>query len=306
VIRRNTMSLLAAFKSPAHWGAQSAQATSRWLESTLESARWEKMRQAGRRWGWWGAVLGLIFGVVAFAPATWLAEGVSRATSGRLLLAEAEGTVWAGSAVAVLTGGKGSRDARALPGRLGWQLRPAGLGVRLSFTQDCCLSSPLTLVIKPGLGRLSAEISSQSPSGVPVGQWPTGWLMGLGTPWNTLQLTGMLGLETRSLRLDWVQGRLRVEGQANITLRDTASRVTTLNRLGSYRLSVLGSAQSDVALTLLTEDGVLQLNGQGSLGPSGLRFRGEARADQANVDALGNLLNIIGRRNGDHSVISIG
>lgn len=300
------MSLRSVFKRPADWKSQSAQATSRWLESTFEVARWEKMRQAGRRWGWWGAGLGAALGLVAFAPATWLAQAVANSTSERLLLADAEGTIWSGSAVAVLTGGPGSRDARALPGRLGWQLRPAGLGVRLSFTQDCCLRSPLSLTFKPGIGRLSAELTSQAPPGSQAGQWPAAWLIGLGTPWNTLQLNGMLGLETQNVRIEWVQGRLRIDGQMQITLRDMASRVTTLDRLGSYRLSVMGASQPDVALSLLTEDGVLQLRGEGSVGASGLHFRGEAQANEAELGALGNLLNIIGRRNGDRSVISIG
>ncbi len=300
------MSVLSAFKRPGDWKSRSTQATSRFLESTFEEARWEKMRQAGRRWGWWGAIVGALIGLVAFAPAAWLAQMVAEGTSGRFLLAEAEGTVWSGHAVAVLTGGPGSRDAKALPGRLGWQLRPAGFGLRLSFTQDCCLSSPLSIVLKPGLGRFSAELVSEAQSGAIAGQWPAGWLIGLGTPWNTLQLTGTLGLQTQAVRADWVKGRLSIDGNLQITLRDTASRVTTLDRLGSYRLIVTGSAQPDVALNLLTEDGALQLQGQGTVGPSGMHFHGEARANQAELGALGNLLNIIGRRMGDRSVISIG
>ncbi len=44
----------------------------------------------------------------------------------------------------------------------------------------------------------------------------------------------------------------------------------------------------------------------GSVGPGGVRFRGEARAGAADEAALTNLLNIIGRREGARSVISIG
>ena len=66
--------------------------------------------------------LGALIGVVAFAPAAWLAAW-RPATDERLLLGDARGTVWSGSAVAVLTGGPGSRDASALPGRLDWTCR---------------------------------------------------------------------------------------------------------------------------------------------------------------------------------------
>ncbi|MGE4050638.1 MAG: type II secretion system protein N, partial [Piscinibacter sp.] len=44
----------------------------------------------------------------------------------------------------------------------------------------------------------------------------------------------------------------------------------------------------------------------GTLGPGGVRFRGEARAAPGEEAPLANLLNIIGRRDGARSVISIG
>lgn len=298
--------MLSAFKRSGQGLSKGFESTSRWLDSTLEVTRWENMLQAGRRWGWWGGALGAIAGVVLFAPASWLAQAVDRASGGRMLLAEAEGTVWTGSAVAVLTGGPGSRDARALPGRLGWQLRTQGLGLRLTFTQDCCLPAPMTLDLKPGWKRVGIQLGSAAPRGAPVGQWPAAWLSGLGAPWNTLQLNGQLQLHAQGLRMEWVQGRLLVDGAAQIVLRDVASRVTTLDHLGTYRLSLLGQAQSQVAVDLRTEEGALQLQGAGQLGPTGLRFRGEATASDADRGALNNLLNIIGRRVGDRSVISIG
>jgi general secretion pathway protein N len=57
---------------------------------------------------------------------------------------------------------------------------------------------------------------------------------------------------------------------------------------------------------LSTIDGGLQLSGNGTLGASGFRFRGEATATDADRSALVNLLNIIGRRDGARSVIAIG
>jgi len=282
------------------------ESTSRWMDSTLEVVRWEKMRQAGRRWGWWGGAVGALAGLVAFAPASWLAQGVAQATSGRLVLAGAEGTVWSGDAVAVLTGGPGSRDARALPGRLGWRLRTQGLGLALVLTQDCCMSSPLTLHLRPGWKRVSIDVLPGAAAGLPAAQWPAGWLSGLGAPWNTLQLSGLVRLETRGLKAEWAGGQLRVQGAADIVLQDVASRVTTLDRLGTYRLSLVGQPQGQVALDLRTEDGALRLQGSGLIGATGTRFRGEATARDEERGALNNLLNIIGRRTGDRSVISIG
>ena len=96
------------------------------------------------------------------------------------------------------------------------------------------------------------------------------------------------------------------QGRAEVALDNVASRITTLDRLGSYRLDVIGDAQGQLQLNLGTLDGALNLSGSGGITPTGVRFRGEARASEASQGALDNLLNIIGRRQGDRSVISIG
>ena len=59
-------------------------------------------------------------------------------------------------------------------------------------------------------------------------------------------------------------------------------------------------------LTLATEQGPLQLQGQGQWRGQRLRFVGEAWADEGFEPALANLLNIIGRRNGSRSLLSLG
>ena len=277
-------------------------ATTRWMESTLEVARWENMRKAGRRWGWWGGALGALLGCILYSPASWLAQGVFVLSEGRLLLAESQGTVWHGDAVVVLMGGAGSRDARALPGRLNWRLRPSGLGLKLSLQQDCCIPTTVVVQVKPGLSRVKVAVS---PSG-PVGHWPAAWLTGLGTPWNTLQLGGVVRLSSEALVMEWVQGRLHFEGSAQVGFDDVSSSVTTLDRLGSYRIDLVGDPQGRVNLSLMTVDGALQLSGQGQVGSGGVRFRGEARANENERGALDSFLNIIGRRMGDRSVISIG
>jgi len=76
--------------------------------STLAELAWQRARHASTRWAVWGAAVGALVGVVAFAPASWLAAAVARATDQRLLLADAKGSVWAGDAQLILTGGAGS------------------------------------------------------------------------------------------------------------------------------------------------------------------------------------------------------
>ena len=70
-----------------------------WGESTFAEVSWDKSRSAGKRWAIGGAVAGALVALVAFAPAAWLADNVASATDGRIVLADARGTVWSGSAV---------------------------------------------------------------------------------------------------------------------------------------------------------------------------------------------------------------
>jgi general secretion pathway protein N len=280
-------------------------------ESTYAELAWQRSRAATRRWAYAGAVVGAILGLLAFAPASWLAAGASSASGGRLVLAEARGTVWNGSAIAVLTGGEGSRDAASLPGRFEWKVGWRGAGPELRIAHPCCLSTPLTLALKPGFGRLQVSVTRPAglPAGAPLARWPAEWLAGLGTPWNTMQLGGDLRVSTPGLlTLEWVQGRWIVAGRVEIELLDVSSRLSTIEPLGSYRLTIAGDPANPgtSTLTLATLNGALLLSGRGSLGSAGLRFRGEASAAPADEAALNNLLNIIGRRSGARSIIAIG
>jgi general secretion pathway protein N len=283
-----------------------------------------------------GALLGAVVASVVFAPAAWLAAALQSASGERLLLADARGSVWRGSAVLVLTGGPGSRDASALPGRLHWTLGPApgAAGLELRARQACCLNGQAVLRLQPGWGRLRVQVqpgeggagASASGPAVPalIGQWPAAWLVGLGTPWNTLQPSGQLRLRSPGLGFEMVQGSLRISGSAELDLDDIASRISTLEVLGSYRLKLQGDrvaaagateaaeavAQAvdtqGAALSLSTRSGALQLSGNGLWAAGRLRFRGEARAAPGAEAVLSNLLNIIGRRQGAAAVISIG
>jgi general secretion pathway protein N len=283
--------------------APTASATG-WAESTFAEAAWDRGRRAAQRWAVAGVVVGGVVAAAAFAPASWLAAAVADATGQRVLLAEARGTVWSGSAVAVLTGGSGSRDASALPGRLEWDVGLAGAALELRLRHACCINGRQVLQLRPGLGRISASLPA-SPDW--IGQWPTAWLTGLGTPWNTLDLGGALRLSSSAgLAIESVQGRWRISGAADVDLLGVSSRLVPLPTLGNYRLSLAQDGSGNAVVSLATQEGALQLSGSGSLGVTGVRFRGEARATPGQEAVLNNLLNIIGRRDGARSVISIG
>lgn len=250
-----------------------------------------------------GGIVGVLVALVAFAPASWLATAVTRATGERLVLAEARGTLWEGSAMLVLTGGAGSLDATSLPDRLHWVLRLADGGLRIDLRQECCLNDVVGLRVQPGLGRTKIELL---PRPGWTASWPSSLLRGMGTPWNTLQLGGAIRFNSSGVVFEQAAGRWSMRGHAEIEVLDASSPLATLEQLGSYRLGLTGNEQGQVRAELTTTEGALQLSGDGDWGPGGLRFRGEARASQGNEAALNNLLNIIGRRDGARSIISIG
>jgi general secretion pathway protein N len=251
-------------------------------------------------WSWAlaGGIAGLLIALVANLPARWLAAGVAQLTRDRVQLVSTHGTVWGGSAQLVLTGGAGSKDAAALPGRVAWELHPRWDGVSALLYADCCTPRPIDLRLHLRLNRMLLEV------GDGVSQWPASIATGLGTPWNTLQLDGDLRLSTRGLSVEWVANRPAVAGRAELVALRIASRLSTLRPMGSYRMTLQGGAAT--TLQLETVEGSLQLTGSGQWVGSRLRFQGEAAAEPDREAALANLLNIIGRRNGPRSIISIG
>ena len=259
-----------------------------------------------RRWSIGGALLGILVAFIAFAPASWLARALASATEQHLLIVDTRGSIWNGSGVLVLTGGAGSRDASALPGRLHWRMSLKGMGLQLAARQDCCINGELLLGIQPGLGRMAISVDNKADW---LGRLPAGVLAGLGTPWNTLQLGGSLRLSARDLRLESVQGRWRQFGELQLDLANLSSRVSTVAPLGSYRFTVTADPGNPgvSTLRLSTLEGALQLSGVGTLTSGGKsRFTGEAGAAPGREEALNNLLNIIGRRQGARSVLTIG
>ena len=150
------------------------------------------------------------------------------------------------------TGGPGSRDATSLPGRLEWTLAPRWYGVELAARHDCCLNGTVAVQIRPGLGRVRATLV---PRAGWVGQWPSAWLGGLGTPWNTLQLGGSVRLLSPG-RDDRI-GRRAAGGSTarpTSTARRVSSRLTTLDTLGSYRVALTGGGASTGATAAHADD----------------------------------------------------
>lgn len=252
--------------------------------------------------GWHWAVAGVLVGVLAtlvlFAPARWLAQALQDATRGRLLLVNPRGTVWNGRAGVAFASGQGGAESIALPGLLDWKLRPAWTGVRGALALPCCTTQPLAFQAR--LHASGWQLDWQDGRS----RWPAALLSGFGAPFNTLKPEGTLALSTRALSMRWNGPALALAGAATLDATDISSSLSTLRPMGSYRLTLEGGPQP--TLLLSTREGSLQLAGSGRWNGRALRFDGEASAAPGSEDALSNLLNIIGRRDGARSLITLG
>ena len=134
--------------------------------------------------------------------------------------------------------------------------------------------------------------------------WPAQLLSGLGTPYNTLAFQGPLALNTTGFSVAWLAGRMQVKGGLQLDAQSLSSRLSTVSPMGSYRLALAGGATPSLQLDTLS--GPLQLSGRGQWVGGKLQFNGEATSAAEHQTALANLLNIIGRRDGARSVITLG
>jgi general secretion pathway protein N len=119
-----------------------------------------------------------------------------------------------------------------------------------------------------------------------------------------MQLQGDLVLTTPGLTISSSLNRWNLAGDLQLDALDMQSRVSTLRPLGSYRLQLAGGDEPELSLTTLK--GSLRLQGGGRWSAGRLHFEGEASAGPEQVQELSNLLNIVGRRDGVRSIISLG
>ncbi|WP_019451646.1 type II secretion system protein N [Cupriavidus sp. BIS7] len=239
---------------------------------------WQRLR-----WAVLGAVtIGVT--VVASMPAVWLADRVASETQRRVLLADAAGTIWHGSATVALSAGADSQTATVLPGRLAWDVAfwPLLTGtLRVALTQTEAMTAPVAVAVTPSGW-------SVQPGSIRL---PASLLEGIGAPFNTLRPDG-------TMRIEWsaLQGRFagnQKYGHLSMQLDQMSAAVSRLRPLGSYRAEV-DLTGADGRLQLKTTAGPLYLEGSGTLGQQA-RFDGTARTDPEVATQLAGLMSLLGR-----------
>ena len=248
------------------------------------------------------------------APANWLAESVARRTGGVVLLADADGTIWSGSAVLALGAAAGPANGPAgsavpgtatrfaLPGRITWALEwGPGLAPVLHLKHDGVLQQAMAvryanggLIVDPGTAMLPASLLELA-----------------GPPLNTLRPEGRCTVQWQTLAID---GAGDVIGSGTLRIEGFALALSPVRPLGNYRVDWAATAQG-LTWQLSTESGPLELVGNGSVGSG----RADARGAQVRVVArtsadasvpvagqLAPLLDMIGRRGTNEAVIETG
>jgi general secretion pathway protein N len=251
------------------------------------------------------AGLALLTTALWFAPASW-ADGIfNQATSGRLRLTDTQGTLWRGSGRLVLGQlgisevGTAPSESTAvvngvvIPGRCDWVVQALPL-----FWGQINIQLRLESMREPVRLTGNHRIIQISAAQIDL---PQVRLDRLGSPWNTIQPDAALSVRWESLFIE--QGMFK--GKAVLSVAQVASALSTVRPLGSYQIDIDSNGrQAQIIMT--TVAGPLQIDGQGDwAAKSGLRFTAYAQA-QAERPKLLPLLSLLGKRDGERTVIRLG
>ncbi|HEY2627471.1 MAG TPA: type II secretion system protein N [Usitatibacter sp.] len=226
--------------------------------------------------------------LVATIPATFVASRIASATQGAAEFTDVGGTVWNGSARAMVNapGGRVAFD------RVEWHFAPLELAAghfayRVGVDSNAIV---VNAVIGRGwsrwiLGPTEAKIEmSKAPLFMPLaGAWH---------PEGTVLLTSLGGRYTDDGRTD---------GAALVTWTDAAVSLSDVRPLGKYVVE-MNANDGPVVLNVKTVGGALRISGHGSVAPLGASaFSGEARGDGDRAKDLEPLLDMLGPSRADGS-----
>ncbi len=227
------------------------------------------------------------FGIAAYAvflvatmPAAFVLARAQDAAPGKFEVREASGSAWHGRARVTLRTPAGDLPIESLE----WHWRPARLAAaRIAFdveAQAAGMHARFEGARTPTQWELSGlEVRGDAVAVAAAIPWLAAW-----RPEGTVLITSArLATDGRELR-----------GEARVEWRGAAVALSDVKPLGSYRADIHAeghAGQVDVS----TLEGRLRVAGRGTLTPpANLAFRGEARAEGADANALRPLLDLLG------------
>jgi len=197
-------------------------------------------------------LVALLLTVALTAPANWMARKVATETGGRVVLADASGTLWHGSAVVSIGGTPGQPAiALALPGRIRWDLAGlAGVGGRFTISGEG-IPQPFDVDLSLAHIRLA-------PANATI---PCELLDAIGGMMQTLALRcqATIGWQT----LSWPAAPT-TPNSGSVSLFNVTSALAAVRPLGDYRVDWQAAASGTLNYQLSTSAGALLLSGQGT------------------------------------------
>jgi len=219
--------------------------------------------------------------LLATAPASLLDSYLRHATQGRMVLANASGTVWQGAAMPAVRQPQGNLVALQT---LHWQLAvwPLFSGkIRLHLQWDELPASSATDV------NISYRQIEFQHLFIPL---PAKLLSEASSLLKPLEFRGQMQIQAEHLLVS----RQGVDGAAVVDWQQAGSALSSINPLGNYRLALNGAGER-VTIGLSTTSGALLLQGQGGWSAArGLDFHGTARAAPGSEERLTELLHHLG------------
>lgn len=224
--------------------------------------------------------------LLATIPASLVADRVRTGTNAMVRLTEARGTLWNGSARAIISPAGSAPIAIDI---LTWNWRPARL-----------FAGEIALAAHASAGDFVAEFQAARSF--------AGWeLRGLAARADASRLAAFVPLvapwqprgaiSVASPRLAWDGQALT--GELAIEWRGATTALSEVRPLGTYKVEVKAAgAHARIAVTTL--HGPLRIQGAGTLAlPARVSFQGEARAESAQAAALEPLLALLGPKRAD-------
>jgi len=236
----------------------------------------------------------LVVGIAWIAPASILGWGIERATNGKIVLAETQGTVWDGSGI--LSVADEDKRYALTPEPMVWAVEKLPLlwgqvSGKLGFSNQRTLSA----VSETASFRFSSGQMDIRRLSTPV---TLSTLLRLVPGIDIFQFGGLLQLDIEQ----WAQLNDRMQVNASIVWRNARSALSQLDAIGSYEMRFSAANAPAVTMTLSTLTDPLHLDASGQWAVGGpFSIEGDAYAEPGSEAALQNLLIVAGPpRGGKH------
>lgn len=237
-----------------------------------------------RKIGWRAFLLfaiAFIMTLLVTAPATLLARMVEAGSNGQLVLANATGTAWHGSATPAIRQRGGNLVALE---KLHWDiaLLPLFTGKIIIRLQWDNVEQALPMAATISFDQIELRNVVLPLQAVILGE--------LSPMLQPVQLSGKIQIKSELFTFS----KSGVNGNAIADWTDAGSVLSSVKPLGSYRINLAGAGEQ-LDITLMTTSGALLLEGKGSFTRNqGLKFLATARAAADSKGSLDELLNNFG------------